>query len=128
MGSSLSTAVGVGIVLPDPNEDEDFSEGLTALWEKYAEESGEDDPGEFYYGLLKKYPLLDINYGGVLEYFCDYTVMVKSTVTNIWDASGSIDPAKFSISNDEFDQLASFIMSLGFEEIKPEIVVSASYG
>lgn len=127
MGRSLTTHVGVGIVLPHPGE-ENLPEGLATAFERFVDEGGEDDIGEFYDEALENYPLLELNFGGVSEYYDDYTVMVKDTVTTIWDGSGSIDPAKFSISNDAFDQLASFIISLGFDKINPEIVVSASYG
>lgn len=127
MGQSLTTHVGVGIVLPHP-DDEEVPVGLQAMRERYLEEEGEEDYGEFYDHLLNNYPLLELNFGGVSDYFSDYTVMVKSTVSTIWDGSGAVNPSKFVISNDEFDQLAQLISALGFETINPEIVVSASYG
>lgn len=127
MGRALTTHVGVGIVLPHP-EEENLPEGLASAFERFVNEEGEDNIGEFYYETLKNYPLLSLNFGGVLEYCQDYTVMVEESSSTIWNGSGSINPAKFTISNDAFDQLASFIMSLGFETVNPEIVVSASYG
>ena len=125
MGMTLSADVGVGIVLPDPDA-EDRPAGLSAIMERYLDE--DEDYGEMYYQFLKEFPLLILSYGGLLEGYQDYSVMVKSTRKTVWSGSDTINPSSFSISNEEFDQLARLISALGYEKVNPEIVVSVSYG
>ena len=135
MGRTLSNDVGVGFVLDWSDDGDELTDQQKEILQSYVDNyDDEDEYGsideayyDMLYGLVKKYPLLTTEMSYFEDYSYGYAVLVKSTVSSSYGSILILDPAKFSISNDEFDELTKMMFDLGIQT-NPKIISMVSFG
>jgi hypothetical protein len=135
MGRSLSNDVGVGFVLNWGEDGDELTDHQKEILSNYVEDyEGDDDYDdidEAYYDMLseivKKYPLLKVEMSYFEDYSYGYAVLVKNTICSSYGSILELDPAKFSISNEEFDELTKMMYDLGIQT-NPKIISMVSFG